>query len=786
ETFARPAHNCALTVLETDFLTASAAARDQERRAATRAARRLRTLIGSLSAVVVLALVAGVIAWQQTRQSDRQQELAAARRAAAVANGLRSSDPRLALQLSVAAWSLGHTPETKSALLGALEQRERARFEPPASDSYVQQFLSGGGRTLTRIDKRRITVWNAETGRVTGTYRALPRHTDPWVGASVEHSPDGAVLAIRTGHGMRVRLWDIRAGRYRGSAFGPSRSATSSSKGFSRSGRAMYFSFDDSSFGDSGVEVWDTRTGRQLFKSSALDAVLAEAVDVSADGRLLAQCGKNGRAELWNMRQNRRSVADWITKVPCRALYGIQFSPDGRSLAVGDGQGLRRWRLSSGKELPRLRQTSPEQYFFSDDGKFVAGAGRNEILLWRLDRPQAPVFRHALADEYEYPGEVRIDMRSRAIRYVVRGVGAQPVVHTLDLGRSITSSWRAQTVKNATFSADGSTLALARKGARADRFTLLDRSGKTITEIPRPAPSASPKEDGSIPLMSLSGDGDRFAYGLDKSPYGAHRIRVWDTRRNRLVTTLTPANADVGFNAVALSPDGRKALTTDGDSGVKVWDTRSGKLLRTLHEPDRGNGNVRVRSIGVLSADGTKLLTDTGALIRVSDGKILPTELGQCDVCLFAFGPDSRRIAAAKNWGTVSLWDGTLRTPLGTLPGTLFRATPGEPEEATAMAFSPDGTTLAVAGNQGTLRLWDMTSQQPLGPALPTPGDRILSLAFSPDGGTLYAAGEHVPWQKYDIDPDRAVDTVCARAGASLSPAAWNRFLPEVPYRKLC
>ncbi|MFE0252246.1 WD40 repeat domain-containing protein [Streptomyces sp. NPDC059010] len=101
----------------------------------------------------------------------------------------------------------------------------------------------------------------------------------------------------------------------------------------------------------------------------------------------------------------------------------------------------------------------------------------------------------------------------------------------------------------------------------------------------------------------------------------------------------------------------------------------------------------------------------------------------------------------------------------GTLSGALSRATPGEPEEASVVAFSPDGTTLAVAGNQGTVQLWDVVSQQPLGPALPTPGDGILSLAFSPDGGTLYAAGEHVPWQKYDIDPDRAVGTVCTHAG---------------------
>ncbi|WP_128429447.1 helix-turn-helix domain-containing protein [Streptomyces cyaneus] len=784
EAFSPPGHSAALTVLETDFLTASAAARDQERRAATRAARRLRTLVGSLSAVVVLALLAGVVAWQQTQQSDRQKVLAAARKAATAANGLRSYDPRLALQLSVAGWKLSRTPETRSALLGALEQRERARFDPPPSEYNAQQFLSDGGRTFTRIEKRRITVRDAETGRVTGTYRALPQNVD-LQGYGVQRSPDDSTFAIPTGAGMQVRLWDIRAGQYRGPAFGPSRFApdsTTSATGFSSSGRAMYFST-----ADDGTEVWDTRTGRRLL--SAPDAPPTVEADISADGRLLASCTEDGHAELWDIRQNRRTAAEWITKVPCLTTWDMQFSPDADTLAVPDEQGLRRWRLSSGKELPTLRQTSPGQYAFSDDGEFVAGAGRNEILLWRLDRPQTPVFRHAPADGYGDPGDIELDMSSRAIRYVGSGSGTRPVVHTLDLGQSVTTSWRARPVDNATFSADAGTLALARAGARADRFTLLDaRSGKVTADVPGLERAAPAEDDDPFLEMSLSANGDRFAYGLDESPipWGADGIRVWDTRRNRQVTALTPGTADFEFMALALSPDGREVMTIGSENGIKVWDTRSGKRLRTLPEPNRGDRDEDVQRIGALSADGAKLLTDDGALIRVSDGKTLPDELGQCEACLFAFSPDARRIAVAKDWGDVSLWDGTLRTPLGTLSGTLSRAIPGEGEETSAVVFSPDGSTLAIAGNQGTLQLWDVTSQQPLGPALRTPGDGILSLAFSPDGGTLYAAGEHVPWQKYDIDADRAVDTVCARAGASLSPAAWNRFLPEVPYQQLC
>ncbi|MFG2651183.1 helix-turn-helix domain-containing protein [Streptomyces sp. NPDC048436] len=789
EIFAPPAHNFALTVLEADFLTASAAARDQERQAARRAARRLRALVGSLSAVVVLALLAGVVAWQQKQRSDQQKVLTAARKAATLANGLRSSDPRLALQLSAAAWTLRHTPESKSALLGALEQRERARFEPSVTDD--QQFLSDDGHTLTRIGSSRITVRDAETGRVTGTFRGLPRDADLETGNTFEHSPNGRMLALPTFNGL-IRLWDIRAGRYRGPAFGPSHSAVENSAEFSKSGRAVIFDL-----GGDLIEVWDTHTARQLIRQSVPDDNAGDTVDVSADGRLLAHCAKDRRVKLWDLNHNRRLTSQWITKVPCpTAEAGLLFSPDGHTLAVADERGLRRWQLASGKELPRLRQTSPERYVFSHDGKFVAGASRNEMRLWRLDRSAAMVFHHLLADEYVYSDDVGIDMRSQAIRYATGGSaynrsttsGTRTVVHTLDLGRSLTPSWGAQPVADATFSRDGSTLALARSGTRTDHFTLYDgHSGKTMTRLPgleRPVPAEG--EADPIPLISLSADGSRFAYGHGETPPwdGAARIRVWDTKRSQQLTSFTH-ETDSAFLAMALSPDGQRVLTTDGNLSNKVWDARSGEQLRTLPGVNHG-GTTESQELETLSADGTKLLTATGVLVQVSNGKALSDRRGVCLDCLFAFSQDAARIAAVEPWGKVFLWDGALRTRLGALNSTLARSAADEPEEATAMAFSPDGTTLAVAGSQGTLQLWDVSSQQPLGPALPTPGDSILALAFSPDSSTLYTAGEHVRWQKYNIDPTRALDRICARAGASLPPNAWERFFPDVPYQQTC
>lgn len=60
-------------------------------------------------------------------------------------------------------------------------------------------------------------------------------------------------------------------------------------------------------------------------------------------------------------------------------------------------------------------------------------------------------------------------------------------------------------------------------------------------------------------------------------------------------------------------------------------------------------------------------------------------------------------------------------------------------------------------------------------------------MAFGADSGTVYAGSAHVPLQRYSIDPARAVESVCARAGVrELTRAQWRTYVRDVPYRKVC
>uniref|UniRef100_UPI0038D4FD48 WD40 repeat domain-containing protein n=1 Tax=Streptomyces shenzhenensis TaxID=943815 RepID=UPI0038D4FD48 len=151
-----------------------------------------------------------------------------------------------------------------------------------------------------------------------------------------------------------------------------------------------------------------------------------------------------------------------------------------------------------------------------------------------------------------------------------------------------------------------------------------------------------------------------------------------------------------------------------------------------------------------------------------------------------ALSTDGRRLAMGGASGTVTVWDPTTADgPVAVIPGPPATTGCVSCTRITALAFSADATTLAVAYGSGTLRLWDLTMDRPLGGSRTTPGDVIDSLAFGP-GGYLYAAGPHVSVHAYAVGPEQVAAQLCARAGRSLSGTEWRRYLPGVPYRRVC
>ncbi|MEN8649519.1 hypothetical protein ABCR94_02405 [Streptomyces sp. 21So2-11] len=746
-----------LTSLEANFLAASLAANDRAQNAATRTAHRLRTLLATLAVLLCLAVVAGLIAWQQSRTSARQAAEAEARRVAAVAGTLRRSDPRTAMRLSVAAWRIADLPETRDGLFEAAAQRDldifsagSPEFAPDNNDT--RRGLSQDGRTLTVVGPDRTERWDVSTGRPLPTLKGLGRYATK----SVALSPDTRSVAVLTPRG--IRIWDLATGRLTGPAFGPSDYPVEGDfqGGFTSNGRTFATQSRDHT-----VQLWDLRDGRLLSEVPYTGSEPNHLV-VSADDGLLAFCPDTGPLQVWDARERRRVPTPWATKADvCGQRF--QFTPDGRALAVSTGNALRTWDVRSGRERFRITASGLDEAVFSEDGTHVATLASEEIRLWRTADPSIPVFRHPLTGSSL--GGLTLDLKGGVIRYV-EGDNLASATHTVALDGAAPRSWQKQPFAQARFSPDGSVLATSlRRGTTMDVQLRDGRTGRqqaifpSATDITRSKP---------VPMTAFSPDSRTFAH---LSAPDTVTVRPLGLRRT--IESPLPPRAEIG--GIVL-----------GDGSVTVSNGRSFGI-ESLRLGERSWSALPRKRYGTLLArapDG-RLITDEGRQIDPKTGRATRVMRGEASSMTVAFSPDGRYLAAADMDGRVTLWDGEGKNRLALLMPGVVVGVRGD-WAVPALAFSPDSRTLAVGDADGDLRLWDTASPRSKGAPLPPADGPVLALAFGEGGSELRVTTPHTVLRTYPLAPDRTAETVCARSGGALSRGAWETYLPTVPYRRTC
>ncbi|AZQ35682.1 hypothetical protein EJ357_21080 [Streptomyces cyaneochromogenes] len=448
-------------------------------------------------------------------------------------------------------------------------------------------------------------------------------------------SPDGRTLAAHSGDGT-VRIWDLPGGRVRRALF-TGHNTSSEAAAFSPDGRTLAVATS----GGTGavVGLWDPVTGRKLRTLTAPDG----------------------------------------------SVRGMDFSPDGRAVAVSSPAAVRVWDVATGRKRHSFtsRTDDPEAVAFGPDGRAVAAiSGNGVVRVWDMATG-----------------------RTRTVhdRQIERGLGFSPDGRTYAVGHT-----------------DGS-VQLREVATGLVRRTI--RDGRMKANQVAFAP------DGRT--LAIPGPGDT--------------VRLWDTASGTARATVTAGHQGRGLMAMALGADGRTLVTSSyseptirvhrlsadqplitlrGLAGTSVDDmtfSADGRMVATVHQGPPGRGSVQVWDVRTGDRKAT-LALDTDLALR---GKQLPSSVWRLGAA--GFSPTGRALAARarKAGAVIEVRD--------VATGGLYQV---RALGAIRAVFSPDGTRLAVAGGKGWVRIWRLSTGA-LHTVRTGHGQSVRTLAFTPDGRTL-------------------------------------------------
>ena len=343
----------------------------------------------------------------------------------------------------------------------------------------------------------------------------------------------------------------------------------------------------------------------------------------------------------------------------------MAFSPDGKTLASGSGDGVlggsngtvRLWDMATQQQIAALTgyQNKVSSVAFSPDGKTLAsGSWDGTVRLWDLATHQwtGNTLRSTNAvSSVAFSPDGKI-LASGSFDDTVR---LWDVASGRQIGQPLTGP--SALVDSVAFSPDGKTLA---SGSYDGTVRLWDAA--THQQIGNPLT----RHAGAVDSVAFSPDGKTLASVSNDATGGAARsedgtVQLWDVATGRQIGNPLTGHAGEVLS-VAFSPDGKTLASGNADQTVRLWNVATG---RQIGQPLTGN---------------------TGFADEFVDA--------------VAFSPDGKTLASGSYDGTVRLWDLATGRQIGNpLTGR---------GKVLSVAFSPDGKTLASGGDDDIARLWDV------------------------------------------------------------------------------
>lgn len=575
------------------------------------------------------------------------------------------------------------------------------------------------GKRLSEMRPENHQTW--ETGYVRNLWlkegwphRVFSGHTGTVM--SVCFSPDGETVLTGSEDGT-ARLWDTETGRTLAVLTGHSKEITSAR--FSPDGKTILTGSHDKT-----ARLWDAQMGKEKAKLEGHTGPVMS-VCFSPDGKTALTGSLDGTARTWSADTGKEKVA---FKGQMGGVVCACFSPDGKTVLTGSGtlftssekiiggggHTAMLWDAETGKEKVTLDgpRGSAASACFSPDGKTVLTAGEMTARLWDAETGKVKV-------AVEEKAEITSACLSPDGKYFVTIAGWEYPVRLFDARSGqlkaffqVEREGRRRRVQRACFSPDSKRVLLG-----GDEGWVWDIESGRKQLI-----------GGYQTCVCFSPDGE---YALTGNKFD-NTAQLWDLRTAQERVTLD--GQLLGASAMCFSGDSKLVLVMG--KTTRLLDAETGQV-RVAFEGSTGGGNVKPifpggpqpseSNVVAISPDGKRALTvrSRGVLWNAETGEVIKGALKGLPpgVPCACFSPDSKRLLTGGN--EPRLWDAQTGRELVKLE---------HPGAVVSVCFSPDGKTALTAG--AGVRLWDVeTGQQK---AAFEAGGSVVS--FSRDGKIIFAA----------------------------------------------
>ncbi len=258
---------------------------------------------------------------------------------------------------------------------------------------------------------------------------------------------------------------------------------------------------------------------------------------------------------------------------------------------------------------------------------------------------------------------------------------------------------------------------------------------------------------GSVNAVAVTPDGQRAVSASED-----HTLKVWDLESGLELRTLTGHSREV--YAVAVTDGGQRAVSASDDKTLKVWDVASGRELRTLigHAGPVWAAAVTPDGQRAVSASGDKTLK----VWELGSGIELHTLTGHAHrVNAVTLTPDGERVVSASGDRTLKVWE--------VASGREFRTLTGHLSWVRAVAVTPDGQRAVSASGDQTLKVWELASGRELR-TLTGHSRGVYAVAVMSDGQRAVSASYDKTLKVWELASGRELATF--EADASLDCCA--------------